>query len=528
MQSWRALPAEVYTLVERTAGAVLLESAPGSPASRLFLDPLRVVEARAADSLPQLFRDIEDATAAGMHAAGFLAYECGAALEPSAANKPAMRPNAAASIRAPQNPLQASLQDMPLAWFGIYRQVWVFDHGAGSFVDGDPPGMAGMRVPDAEAARIEMAPELHEAAFARRIAAIHEWIRAGDVYQLNFTFPLRGRAMGGAAAVYARLRARQPVEYGALVHWREGRQVLSFSPELFFAIENSPPPAIPTPMDEIGCPRSLAFGDRGKQDFNPTQFLSRGAALAPPTRRITTRPMKGTARRGRTTAEDAAIAAGLRADEKNCAENVMIVDLLRNDLGRLCRFGSVRAEELFAVERHPTLWQMTSTVTGELRADVGIAEIVQALFPCGSVTGAPKVRAMQLIADLEDGPRDVYTGAIGHFSPERTVFNVAIRTLDIEGEHARMGVGSGVVIDSDAGDEYRECLLKAAFLASDDPEFAPEFALIETLAWRAGYPLLEMHLDRLEDSARYFGFACERDAVRAALLHAAKGFDGAR
>ena len=174
--------------------------------------------------------------------------------------------------------------------------------------------------------------------------------------------------------------------------------------------------------------------------------------------------MKGTARRGRTTREDREIAEWLRNDAKNRSENVMIVDLVRNDLGRVARTGSVKVEELFAVERYPTLWQMTSTVTAELRPEVGFHDIFRALFPCGSITGAPKVRAMQLIAELEDAPRGVYTGAIGFFSPRQTVFNVAIRTLDLNGERGTMGVGSGIVIDSDPAEEFRECLLKAEFL----------------------------------------------------------------
>ena len=231
---------------------------------------------------------------------------------------------------------------------------------------------------------------LSEAEYAQRIAAIHDWIRAGDVYQLNFTAPFRVAAQGSVAALYARLRARQPVDYGAFLHWQQGRHILSFSPELFFRIEND------------------------------------GS-----TRRIITRPMKGTARRGRTTREDREIAEWLRNDPKNRSENVMIVDLLRNDLGRVARTGSVHADRLFAVERYPTLWQMTSTVSAELRPEVGFHEIFRALFPCGSVTGAPKVRAMQLMAELEDAPRGVYTGAIGFFSPRQTVFNVAIRTLEL-------------------------------------------------------------------------------------------------
>jgi para-aminobenzoate synthetase/4-amino-4-deoxychorismate lyase len=230
--------------------------------------------------------------------------------------------------------------------------------------------------------------------------------------------------------------------------------------------------------------------------------------------------MKGTAARGRTSAEDAEIAERLRNDAKNCSENVMIVDLLRNDLGRLCAFGSVRVEELFATERYPTLWQMTSTVTGELRADVGYYDIFRALFPCGSVTGAPKVRAMQLLGQMENSPRGVYTGAIGFFSREQTVFNVAIRTLEVNGGNARMGVGSGIVIDSNAADEYRECLLKAEFLTKREEPFS----LIETLKWDGGFSLLELHLDRLEDSAAYFGFDCDREEVKAALMEAASGF----
>jgi para-aminobenzoate synthetase/4-amino-4-deoxychorismate lyase len=182
----------------------------------------------------------------------------------------------------------------------------------------------------------------------------------------------------------------------------------------------------------------------------------------------------------------------------------------------------VRAENLFAVERYPTLWQMTSTVIGELRPEIGFQQIFRALFPCGSVTGAPKVRAMQLLAQLEQQPRGVYTGAIGFFSRERTVFNVAIRTLELEGDCGTMGIGSGVVIDSDPAEEFRECLLKAEFLTK-----APaSFSLIETLLWNGDYPLIEFHLDRLEDSAGYFGFPCDRATVKAALVTYAESFAG--
>ncbi len=423
------------------------------------MSPLRVLLASAPAQLPGLFAEIENAVAAGHYAVGFFSYECGAAFEPAAA----MRPGPS-----------------PLAWFGIYDRVYRFDHRTGAFLDGDPPGLH--RFPansPNQGALSEISFGLPEEQYSRRIATIHEWIRAGDVYQLNFTAPLRIELTGGPAALYQRLRNSQPVAFGAFLHWLPGQRVLSFSPELFFRMEES--------------------GD---------------------TRTITTRPMKGTASRGRNPQEDLAKAEWLRNDPKNRAENVMIVDLLRNDLGCLCRYGSVRVESLFAAERYPTLWQMTSTVTGELRPDVGFEQIFRALFPCGSSPARPKCGAMQLLAQIEAEPRGIYTGAIGFFSRERTVFNVAIRTLEMDELSGKMGVGGGIVIDSVAAEEFRECQLKAEFLTRP---FEP-FSLIETLLWQAGYPLLELHLDRLEDSANYFDFPCARTEVKAALLDYALTF----
>jgi para-aminobenzoate synthetase/4-amino-4-deoxychorismate lyase len=509
------LPAEIYALVEHTPGTVLLEgrkrtSAKNNevPWTRLFMAPVRVCAAWQAAEIPALFAEIESAVAAGLSAAGFFCYECGNYFEPKAA-------------------MRASREGQPLAWFGIYERSYAFDHDSGTLVDDEPPelkrfcgGKAGAAEGELEAEpEPEIAAEfaLTEAEYARRIAAIHELIRAGDVYQLNFTAPFHVKAPGNVAALYARLRARQPVDYGAFLHWQTGRHILSFSPELFFRIDPSGP---------------------------ASEFV----------RRIVTRPMKGTARRGRTTREDLEIAEWLRNDPKNRSENVMIVDLLRNDLGRVARTGTVHADRLFDVERYATLWQMTSTVSAELRPEVGFHEILRALFPSGSVTGAPKVRAMQLLAQLEDAPRGVYTGAIGYFSPQQTVFNVAIRTLELEGGPGTMcgimGAGSGVVIDSDPAEEYRECLLKASFLTGlkgRAPDLATwtspvqpagrlalhsatgHFSLIESMLWDGAhppgdYPFLELHLDRLADSAEYFGFACDRDAIRTALEKHAKQF----
>jgi para-aminobenzoate synthetase/4-amino-4-deoxychorismate lyase len=477
MNRRHSLPAEIHALVDETPATVLLESTGGTAGSvsRLFIEPLRVIEAREAAKVPALLAEIEQATGAGLFAAGFFTYECGQCFEPTAG-------------------MRTGAPGEPLAWFGIYSQAFVFDHSTGRFAGEEPPGLG--RLPRSQYRDpghpvdvvVEAEFALTESEYAERIAAIQELIRAGDIYQLNFTVPFGVRVRGDAAEVYARLRGRQPVEYGAFIHWREGRRVLSFSPELFFCVERD------------------------------------GVA-----RRIESRPMKGTAARGRTTGEDRERAEWLRGDAKNRSENVMIVDLVRNDLGRLCEFGSVEVRDLFAVEKYPTLWQMTSRVTGVLRRDVGFAEIFRALFPCGSITGAPKVRAMQLAAQVEDGPRGVYTGAIGYFSADRTVFNVAIRTLKLAGGEGKLGVGSGIVIDSDAREEYGECLLKARFLTAPAEEWPEEFSLIESLLWGDGeFPLMELHLDRLEDSAEYFGFGCEREAVKAALMEHARGFADGR
>jgi para-aminobenzoate synthetase/4-amino-4-deoxychorismate lyase len=489
MTRWHSPPAELYELVEATPGTVLLESAPpadshpGAPLTRLFTAPLQICVANTPAELPALFDQIERAVASGRFAAGFFSYECGAFFEPRAA--------------APV----AYDQPTPLAWFGIYAEAHVFDHATGKFPGGNPPGLSQLQVspatntprpmPSAASAGKGGKPEpsldctlaLTEPEYAARIATVHEFIRAGDVYQINFTVPLRVQAAGSPAALYQRLRARQPVPYCAFLHTQPHSRILSFSPELFFRVEN---------QDE--------------------------------SRRITTRPMKGTVPRGRTSDEDRAKALWLCNDPKNRAENVMIVDLLRNDLGRLCQFGSVRAHDLFAVERYPTLWQMTSTVTGQLRPEAGFQEIFRALFPCGSITGAPKIRAMQLIAQLEQRPRGVYTGAIGFFSPQESVFSVAIRTLALDGDQGVMGVGSGVVIDSEPATEFQECLLKAQFLTGSSAQPSPgSFSLIETMLWRDGYPLLDLHLDRLEDSAHYFAFPFNRAEVRAALESHAAG-----
>lgn len=314
--------------------------------------------------------------------------------------------------------LEPSVFDPPekrlLGWFGVYDEPLRVS-----------PEDVGAMLSDSPFTRIvDPTFEIERGAYAHRIDQVREHIRLGDVYQINFTAPLHFTVDGNAAGLYTALRERQRVPYSAFLNFGE-TQVLSFSPELFFRMVEG---------------------------------------------KITTRPMKGTTNRSATTAEDDEFADRLRNDEKNRAENLMIVDLLRNDISRVAEAGSVGVPELFSIERYETVTQMTSTVEGRLKPGVGLADVFRALFPCGSVTGAPKLRAMRFIRELEGGSRGFYCGAIGYAGPGgQAVFNVPIRTMLLteskEGRlEGRIGVGSGVVWDSVAKAEYDECLLKARFL----------------------------------------------------------------
>jgi para-aminobenzoate synthetase/4-amino-4-deoxychorismate lyase len=354
----------------------------------------------------------------------------------------------------------------PPLWFGLFREREAIDL---------PSSNAEFRLG-------EWRPSLDYPAYRVAVTRIREAIAAGYTYQANFTFRLRTNFSGDPWALFARLAGAQRANYCAYIDL--GRFVIcSASPELFFRLDGES---------------------------------------------LTSRPMKGTAPRGLTTAADRRQIDWLRDSEKNRAENVMIVDMIRNDFGRVAHTGSVRAPELFAVERYPTLLQMTSTVTAQ--TDAPLADILAATFPCASITGAPKVRTMKILTELERGPRGVYTGAIGFLAPgRRAQFNVAIRTAVIDRElgRATYGVGSGIVWDSDAEAEYDECLLKARVLDARRDE-AGDFQLLETLLWtpEAGYFLLRRHLDRLADSAEYFGFPCDPEQVEKALANTAAGLEG--
>ncbi len=302
------------------------------------------------------------------------------------------------------------------------------------------------------------------------IGQIKAAIARGDTYQVNFTIRQVAEYAGAPRRLFRQIAGNAP--YGAFIE-TDDFAICSASPELFFR---------------------------------------RAGQM------ITTRPMKGTAPRGRTRAEDERLREALFHSAKNRAENAMIVDMLRNDIGRIAQTGSVTVAEVFRIEKYPTVWQMTSTVRAETSA--GITGIFRALFPCASITGAPKVSTMKIIAALEDGPRKIYTGSIGYITPGGDAqFSVAIRTalVDKRRHLVEYGIGGGIVWDSETEGEYRECLLKAAVITR--PPAPRDFRLLETLLWEPpeGYFLLAYHLRRLQDSAAYFDFRCDLLAIRAQL-----------
>jgi len=355
--------------------------------TKLFGAPAVVIRADRRADVPTAFARMEQARRDGLTLAGFASYELGYLFEPRLSK------------------LMPKDRRVPLLLFAGFRDGADFDPGAIT----------------AHGEITDLRPDWAFDDYAPRFSTVLDYISAGDVYQINLTFPLRGRYAGDPLGIYTRLRQRQPVAHGAVIALGD-ETVLSLSPELFFKVESG---------------------------------------------RITARPMKGTASRGADAAKDREAALTLTVDEKQRAENLMIVDLLRNDLSRISRVGSVHVPKLFQVETYPTLHQMTSTVVADLLPGLGLHELFSGLFPCGSVTGAPKIRAMEIIRELEASPRGVYCGAVGWIAPSGDMsFNVAIRTLTCFADgSAVFNVGSGVVADSTAKAEYDECLLKSQFLS---------------------------------------------------------------
>ena len=358
---------------------------------------------------------------------------------------------------------------LPLAWFGVFSPQNAVTHDT---------------LPEAwrcASAPLRWTPTVDEPGYAADVARIREYIADGDTYQLNYTFRMRTAFDGDPRAIFASLVDAQQGPWSAFIDTGD-IAICSASPELFFTRD----------------------GDR-----------------------IVTRPMKGTAPRGRWPEEDAARAAGLLDSPKDRAENVMIVDLMRNDLGRVSRPGTVKVTSLFDAERYPAQWQMTSTIEARLRDGVGLVEIFRALFPSGSVTGAPKVRSMGILREVESSPRGAYCGAIGLLEPGgRAQFSVTIRTVTVDRTTARaeFGVGSGIVWDSEAGSEYDECRVKAAILTASPPAFE----LLESMRWKpdTGCRLLVRHLERMQASAGYFGRPWDDAAARRVLEQATAGLTG--
>ena len=356
-------------------------------------------------------------------------------------------------------PLTRAGGAMPLLWFGLFAKAETIDESTLAGLLGDPAG-SWIGSPR---------PGISRAAYERAHSCVQDYIAAGDIYQANLSFRADVAVRGNPLAVYARLRRNARAGWGGIVH--DGRNwLLSLSPELFF-----------------------------KSDGH----------------HVEARPMKGTAPRHADPIEDAALARQLAADPKQRAENLMIVDLIRNDLSRVARAGSVVTPLLFAVEQYPTVHQMVSAVEADLAPGRDAVDLVRALFPCGSVTGAPKLRAMEVIAEVEADARGPYTGAIGALAPDGdAAFNVAIRTLVLEEgrDEARIGLGSAVVADSTVEGEWHECLAKGAFLTMDQPRFD----LFETMRFDPdeGIVRLEEHVARMGASAREFGFAFDRHEIR--------------
>jgi len=426
---------------------------PGTP-GRLYADPVAVIRCDDVERVDAAFRQIEQGLADGLHAAGLFAYELGYALEPRLASQ------------MPDD------RETPLLWMGLF----------------EPPTVIAAEVLDAAFASLGPPPPITDlrdgadrASHIGKVEQVLRLIEAGDVYQVNLTFPLRFHGHGNPLSLYAALRSRQPVAHGGVAALGD-MTVLSVSPELW------------------------------------VQTTDGGA---------TTRPMKGTVARGSGSAADQCARAALAADPKQRAENVMIVDLLRNDLARISVPGTVRVPDLFTVETYPSFHALTSTITSRLETDLSLRERVAGLFPCGSIVGAPKIRAGEIIRALEPSPRGFYTGALGAIAPGGDMaFNVAIRTAVITSDgQGRYDVGGGVVADSDPDAEYEEACLKARVLT----DLAEDYGLIETFRWSraAGFVRLDLHLDRMDRSARQLGFIFDQAEAERTLSRLAATWDQA-
>ncbi len=353
----------------------------------------------------------------------------------------------------------------PPALFCAYEKPAIYDHNTGRFISGNfdlHPGHADYKINNL---RLNITKDEYK----ENVEKVRDYIRKGDIYQANYTIKYNFDFSGSPMGLYRDLKAKQYVAYNVFAGF-DDFYILSLSPELFFRKKGN---------------------------------------------KITVRPMKGTYRRGRNSSEDKENGEFLACDEKNRSENVMIVDLLRNDIGKVCESGSVKTTKLYEIEKYNSLFQMTSTVEGILEKDLPAGRLIRSIFPSGSITGAPKIRSMEIIRELEKEERKIYTGSIGFFEPSGdSVFNVAIRTILIQGNKGEMGVGGAIVYDSTAEDEFQECELKARFLLQKP---APEFSIIETMLFDEKYLDLDLHINRMRESAEYFDYLFDENALRQKL-----------
>lgn len=408
-------------------------------AAFIYENPIDIICVTDPDNVEDGLLQIKKATENGYQVAGWISYETGLALEQRL------------------RPLLSDNPKVPFIYMGVYEDRKILDTLSADYYWQNEQEKMGYGLSNLS---LSQTREEYGEIFDR----IQEYLKAGDIYQVNYTQKARFDFEGSAKTLYAALRNAQAVEYAAFIE-TDDISVLSLSPELFIKKEGET---------------------------------------------LIAKPMKGTGRRGRFEQEDIKCSAALYNSKKDRAENLMIVDLLRNDLSRLAKKGSVEVSKLYEIEKYRTLFTMTSTIKAKVEKEQSPVDIIRSIFPCGSVTGTPKIRAQEIIYETENEQRGIYTGAIGYFAPNGDMcLNVPIRTLTIDKEgEGELGIGGAIVADSEVENEYDECLLKAEFLSRP----YPKFELIESIGWtqKDGYGYLEDHLDRLQRSANYYSFLYNR------------------
>lgn len=414
---------------------------PDSKQWGIFSEPVKLLSCTKTEDVKNTLDELEKALSQGHYAAGFISYEAGAAFDAAFPKRP--------------------LDDFPLLWFGIYDKApEIFD----------PPRE------EIFTACGDLQPELSEAEYHAAIGKILDNIKAGNIYQVNFTFRLRGGKTDDPWRLFQALFIRHPMPYAAFINTGE-TQIVSLSPEMFLE-------------------------RKGTKLFNS--------------------PMKGTIKRSRDPLKDSTNAGFLKTDPKNTAENLMIVDMVRNDLGRVCTPDSIYVDPLFHVDSYATLHQMTSTVHGEIKPETNFSEIIRAVFPAASITGAPKIAAMQRIHKLEKSPRKIYTGSIACIYPNRDFcMNVAIRTLVCSEDATELGIGGGIVYDSGKNAELEEALLKSKFIHAAEPDFK----ILETMLFENSIKDLDEHLSRMAKSAEFFNFKFDKEEAEKFVSNRINGLE---